>query len=56
MPSSTMAPSGAAIGAIIGAMLCANSTQAGFSGSTEPWPGSTVRPVRTISDRRSNGS
>ena len=51
-----MAPSGAAIGAIIGAMLCANSTQAGFSGSTEPWPGSTVRPLRTISERRLNGS
>ena len=37
--------SGPAIGAIIGAMLWANSTQAGFSGSTDPWPGSTVRPV-----------
>ena len=54
--SSTMEPSGAAIGAIIGTMQSANSTQAEFSGSTDPWPGSTVRPVRTISARLSNGS
>ena len=55
LPSRTIAPSGAAIGAIIGAMLWANSTHAGFSGSTVPWPGSTVRPWRTISARLSNG-
>ena len=51
-----MAPSGPAIGAIMGAMVSANSTQIGFSGSTLPSPGSTVRPDRTISARRSNGS
>ena len=35
------------MGAIIGAMVSANWTQAGFSGSTVPSPGKTVRPVRT---------
>src|SRR6266571_2564918 len=55
IPSSTMEPSGAAIGAIIGGMQWANSTQAEFSGSTDPWPGSTVRPVRTTAATRWNG-
>ena len=44
------------MGAIMGAMLCANSTQTGFSGSTVPSPGSTVWPLRTISAKRRNGS
>ena len=39
------------MGAIMGAMPWANSTQRGFSGSTEPWPGSTVPPLRTMSAR-----
>ena len=44
------------MGAIMGAMLCANSTQMGFSGSTEPSPGRTVVPARTISARLRQGS
>jgi len=43
-PFMTIAPKGAAMGAIIGAMLWANSTQMGFSGSTEPSPASVVWP------------
>src|SRR5579863_161811 len=54
-PSSTTFPSGPANGAIIGAMLWANSTQMGFSGSTLPSPGRTVRPFRTMSERCSYG-
>ena len=37
------------MGPIIGPIFSANSTQTGFSGSTEPLPGSTVRPLRTTS-------
>ena len=40
---------------IIGAMLCANSAQTGFSGSTKPWPSRLVRPLRTTSARCSKG-
>lgn len=55
-PLRAMEPSGAAIGAIIDTMLCANSTHTGFSGSTVPSPGSTVRPLRTMSARCAYGS
>ena len=39
------------MGAIMGAMLWANSTQMGFSGSTLPSPDSMVRPLRITSAR-----
>ena len=50
-PFSTTAPSGPAIGPIIGAIFSANCTQTGLSGSTVPSPGSAVRPLRTTSAR-----
>jgi len=40
------------MGVAIGAMLCANSTHTGSSGSTVPSPGRRVRPLRTISGKR----